>query len=101
MNTLSDFHPGNTFSLSLELKELIEDTFKFLYQSNLLKIFLKFVDSHGSYWNNLFFHCWVSGLIFMIFAVIHSVEPLEELSQFITDMIKAEDEDLKVRPQFI
>ena len=49
MNTLSDFHPGNTFSLSLELKELIKDTFEFLYQSNLLKIFLKFVDSHGSY----------------------------------------------------
>ena len=48
MNTLSDFHSGNTFSLSLELKELIEDTFEFLYQPNLLKIFLKFVDSHGS-----------------------------------------------------
>ena len=43
----------------------------------------------------------MSGLIFMVFAVIHSVESLEELSQFITDMIKAEDEDLKVRPQFI
>ena len=37
----------------------------------------------------------------MVFAIIHSVEPLEEFSQFITDVIKAEDEDLKVRPQFI
>lgn len=101
MNTFSDFYPGNTFSLSLELKELIEDTFEFLDQPNLLKIFFQFVDSHGSHWNNFFFYCWESGLIFMVFAIIHSVEPLEEFSQFITDVIKAEDEDLKVRPQFI
>lgn len=101
MNTLSDFHPGNTFSLSLKLKELIEDPFEFLDQANLLKIFLKFVDSHCSYWNNLFFHSWESGLILMVFAVIHSVETLEEFSQFITNVIKTEDEDLKVRPEFI
>ena len=101
MNTFPDFNSGNVFALSFVLKELVEDSFELLDEFNLFKILLEFVDSHGGNGDNFFFSNWEPGHVLMILAVVHSVEPLEEFGQFITNMIKAEDVDLEVWPYFI
>ena len=103
MNTFSDLNSWHRFSISFILKELIKDSFKFINQSYFLEIFFKFIDSHCSYWNYFLFirgYC-IFSCILVIFTVVHSIESLEELSKFVTNMIKTEDKDLEMWPDLV
>lgn len=101
VNTLPDFNSWNIFSLSFILKKLIKDSFEFIDQSYLLEILFQFIDSHSCNWNNFFLLIWESCAIFVIFTVVHSVKTLEELCQFITDVVETENKDLEVRPYLV
>ena len=101
MNTFPDFYSRYTFSLSFVLKKLIENSFKLINKFDFFKIFLQLIDTHSCNWNNFLFHGWISGHVLMILTIIHSIKSLEELSQFITNMIKTKDKDLKMWPYFI